>query len=80
MEQLYLPIAIEANDFRAILHSEIYDVDILAIHGETTEEALKSAKKQLPKLKKIHRDNFTISRVEQLVLDQGKEVYKTIKI
>jgi len=58
MKQLYFPLTIEASEFRAVLHSSVYNTDLVAVEGLTAKQAVDQAESTIPDLNKSFDDDL----------------------
>ena len=77
MRQLYLPMLIESQEFRAVLNLQPYNQPVVAVEGTSAQDTVRQAASQIDRGKKSGLV-LTVSRVEQLVLVNGEEIYRTV--
>jgi len=68
---------IESQEFRAVLNLHPYNKPVVGVEGTSARDAFEKATARIPR-ERERGFVFTISRVEQLVLANGEETYRTI--
>ncbi len=72
-------MTIESQAFRAVLNYHPYDKPVVGVEGSSPNEAVEKATARITHQRKSGLA-LTISRVEQLVLVNGKETYRTVNM